>query len=77
MLAYFCLTLLYPIGRKVDSVYVGAEMELGALEIGNRKNDNTKDLKGGYVKLPTGMKDNILKPVIDKHPSTKEKVNVC
>ncbi|KAL7324994.1 hypothetical protein PS15p_210101 [Mucor circinelloides] len=33
-------------GRKMDTIYVAAEMELGALEIGGKKND-TKDLIDG------------------------------
>lgn len=56
------------VGRKMDSIYVGAELELGALEIGSRKNDDTKDLRDGYFKLPIVMKD-MLKNIIDKYPS--------
>jgi hypothetical protein len=36
----------------MDTVYVGTGLELGALEIGVKKNGNTKDLEGGYLKLP-------------------------
>lgn len=62
-------------GRKMDSIYVGAETELGVLEIGSRKNDDTKDLKDGYLKLPIVMKD-MLKIIVDKYPAIKEKVNI-
>lgn len=54
-------------GRRMDAVYVSAGVYLGALEIGG-KNDNTKDFKDGYIKLPHVMKDQ-LKAIIDDHPS--------
>ncbi|KAI9007868.1 hypothetical protein CLU79DRAFT_777690 [Phycomyces nitens] len=63
------------IGRKMDSIYIGAEMELGALEIGGGKTNDTKDLKDGYLKLPTVMKD-MLNDIVDKYPTIKEKVNI-
>ncbi|KAI9004825.1 hypothetical protein CLU79DRAFT_713434, partial [Phycomyces nitens] len=62
-------------GRKMDSIYVGADMELGALEIGGGKTNDTKDLKDGYLKLPTVMKD-MLNDIVDKYPTIKEKVNI-
>lgn len=61
-------------GRKMDTIYVAAEMELGALEIGGKKND-TKDLIDGQLKLPIVMKD-MLKFIADKHPAVKEKVKI-
>lgn len=41
----------------MDTVHLGAELELGALEIGSKKNDDTKDLSDGYYKLPGVIKD--------------------
>ncbi|KAG1076935.1 hypothetical protein G6F42_025183 [Rhizopus arrhizus] len=63
------------VGRNMDTIYVDGEMEIGALEIGNQKNDGTKDLKDGYLKLPIVMKD-MMKTIIDKHPAMKKKVNI-
>ncbi|KAL7310821.1 hypothetical protein PS15m_010265 [Mucor circinelloides] len=61
-------------GRKMDTIYAAAEMELGALEIGSKKN-GIKDLIDGQLKLPIVMKD-MLKFIADKHPTIKEKVNI-
>lgn len=41
----------------MNSVYIGAKLELGALEIGSKKNDDSKGLSDGYFKLPIVMKD--------------------
>lgn len=32
----------------MDSVYHGVRFELGALKIGSKKNDDTKDISDGY-----------------------------
>ncbi|CEP14372.1 hypothetical protein [Parasitella parasitica] len=63
------------VGGKMDTIYLGGEMEIGALEIGSQKNDGTKDLKDGYFKLPIVIKD-MMKTLIDKHPAMKKKVNI-
>jgi len=63
------------VGRNMDTIYVDGEMEIGAVESGNQKNDGAKDLKDGYLKLPIVMKD-MMKTIIDKHPAMKKKVNI-
>ncbi|KAI9263507.1 hypothetical protein EDC94DRAFT_606962 [Helicostylum pulchrum] len=59
----------------LNSIYLGAELELGALENGNKRIDNNKDLADGYYKLPIVMK-NMLKCIIDKYASLKSDVNI-
>lgn len=59
----------------MDSIYLGANLELGALEIGSKKNDGTKDLSDGYYKLPIVMKD-MLKGIVDKDSSIRNGVNI-
>ncbi|GAA5794829.1 hypothetical protein HPULCUR_000176 [Helicostylum pulchrum] len=59
----------------LNSIYLGAELELGALENGNKRIDDNKDLADGYYKLPIVMK-NMLKCIIDKYASLKSDVNI-
>jgi hypothetical protein len=35
----------------MDAVYLGADLKIGALEIGSKKNDDIKDISDGYYKL--------------------------
>ncbi|KAI9345952.1 hypothetical protein BD770DRAFT_413887 [Pilaira anomala] len=76
------------IGRKMNSVYIGAELELGAAENESRgkeyttqhpengnKKDDTKNLSDGYLKLPIVMKD-MLKNIVENYPEIRNEVNI-
>lgn len=63
------------VGRKMDSVYLGADLELGALEVRSKKNDDIKDLSDGYYKLPIVMED-MVKNIADKYPSLRNDVKI-
>ncbi|KAL9552991.1 hypothetical protein MBANPS3_003515 [Mucor bainieri] len=61
-------------GRKMDTIYIGGNCELGALEIG-LKNDSTKNFPDGYMKLPMVMRD-MLCHIVSKHPTLKSQVSI-
>ncbi|KAI8144670.1 hypothetical protein BJV82DRAFT_605789 [Fennellomyces sp. T-0311] len=61
-------------GRKMDTVYVGGEIELGAMEIGGLQ-DDTKGFKDGMVKLPRVMKD-MLVAIANKAPSCLRQTHI-
>lgn len=59
-------------GRNMHTIYVAAEMELGALEIGSKEN---KDLIDRQLKLSIVLED-MLRFIVDQHPTIKEKGNI-
>ena len=61
-------------GRKVDEVYIGGDIELGCMEIGGSSADQTKELKDGQMKMPYVMKDMLL-DIANKSPSLVHKVH--
>ncbi|KAI7899317.1 uncharacterized protein BX663DRAFT_219078 [Cokeromyces recurvatus] len=61
-------------GRKIDTIYAGDNFEFGALETGS-KDDQTKEIKDGRLKLPLVMKD-ILLNIVCKVPGVLNKVHI-
>lgn len=55
------------IGRRVDTIYIGGDIELGGLEIGPTR-DNTKEFQGSMLKLSFVLKD-MLTDIINHRPS--------
>ncbi|KAG2224490.1 hypothetical protein INT45_010556 [Circinella minor] len=55
------------IGRRIDTIYIGSDIELGGLEIGARR-DNTKEFQDSMLKLPLVLKD-MLTEIINHRPS--------
>ncbi|KAI7855876.1 hypothetical protein BDC45DRAFT_534212 [Circinella umbellata] len=55
------------IGRRIDTIYIGCDIELGGLEIGARRN-NTKEFQDSMLKLPLVLKD-MLTEIINNRPS--------
>lgn len=50
-------------------------MELGALEIGIKKQGDTKEFSDGLLKLPLVMKD-MLKFITDKHSAVRHDIAI-
>lgn len=58
----------------MNSVCLGTEFELDALEIGSKKNDDIKDILDEYYKSPIDMKD-MLKNIVDKYTGLRNAIN--
>ena len=58
----------------MDTIYIGGEIELGALEAGCQK-DNTKEFEDSMLKLPFVLKD-MLTEIVNCRPSLLHKAHV-
>ncbi|KAI9488879.1 hypothetical protein BDB00DRAFT_771698, partial [Zychaea mexicana] len=62
------------IGRRMDTVYVGAgDVELGCLKIG-KTSDQTKEWSNGLIKMPIVMRDMLLK-MVNRSPDLINKLH--
>ena len=62
-------------GRKMDTVFIGGNIELGCMEIGGRTEDHTKEMQDGSFKMPLVMKD-MLVDIVNKTPSLLHDVGI-
>ena len=58
----------------MDAIYVGAEKEVGCMEVGSEA-DQTKEWKDGKVKMPVVMQDE-LREIVQEAPALLHKVDI-
>lgn len=59
----------------MDTVYNSDNLKLGALEIGFKENDSTKDICDVYLKLPMAMKD-MIQFILEKHTGIRHDIGI-
>ena len=62
-------------GRRTDTTYIGGDdVELGCLEI-NKTNNQTKELLDGSIKMPTVMRDMLMK-LVEESPTLVNELHI-